>query len=337
LSATARGQIIDVVYRVPSPPLVLDTTNVPSVADYGFSVADDTGALTILSVALLDDTTVRITVDRDLDANPVVRYALTADFTGSSTDRACAGNLRDSDTETVSIAGRVLPLYNWAIHSETEIVNEGGVTRYYILNTDSSSYADRLDNYDATVIGSSPTFTSTHAVIQRSASLDTNIAPGAEFTALVVWQHDTSQDTVLFGNFGPNLAAQNGAMLLLSGSSGVMRFYRKAVISTPSAPQVIIPTSRNGQWCVAAVSFKADEVIVYCPQSNEGIGRVTGSGFVIDASPTMAIGGARYTQSHAGTCKIAAVMMSDQFLTTPEIDAHIEILRGDLADLGISF
>jgi hypothetical protein len=191
-------------------------------------------------------------------------------------------------------------------------------------------------NFDAVETGSAPTWAATHAVIQRSASLDTDLAPGAEFSAIVVWQHDTSQDTVLFGNFGPNLAAANGAMMLVTGSSGICRLYRKAVVSSPAAPQVTIPSAYNGQWVVLAVTFKATEVTVYSPQAVAGLGRSTGTGFVIDSTPDMAIGGVHYTQSHAGTAKIAAAMFFDSFLTTPEVDAHIALLRAELEPLGIN-
>lgn len=113
---TRAGNVVTVVFHVPSPPLALDTQAVTDPGSFGFEIADD-GATppTITTVTLVAPDTVRITLSAaPTGANRRLRYA----FTGTAGAKGGAttgprGNLRDSDP-TVSRHG--YPLYNWCIH-----------------------------------------------------------------------------------------------------------------------------------------------------------------------------------------------------------------------------
>lgn len=118
-------------FHVPCPPLAFDSpyvvltpTNYP---DKGFRVVDSVGVIAIRSVAIVSETQVMISLDRDASGDVKVQYA---SKTGSNGN----GSLRDSDP-TVSIdnyvyqagtgqyaganitalVGKPYPLHNWCI------------------------------------------------------------------------------------------------------------------------------------------------------------------------------------------------------------------------------
>jgi len=116
-SFTVSGNVVDVEFWVPVPPIVLDTSTLPDFGNYGFVYSDDQGA-TIASVAVLNSTTLRITMSANIAAHTTrtLKYAPT-DITGSAqTARASVwGNLRDSEPRQ-SIAVPGLALRNWCFH-----------------------------------------------------------------------------------------------------------------------------------------------------------------------------------------------------------------------------
>lgn len=120
-TVTREGTVITIAFDVPVPPLVLDETLVSNPGNYGFAYVDDSGAPpAIVDVALVDDTSVAITLARaPVGPGGRIRYALdgvpeqpAGPMTGAR------GNLRDSD-ETPSPFG--YPLHNWAVHFEESL------------------------------------------------------------------------------------------------------------------------------------------------------------------------------------------------------------------------
>jgi hypothetical protein len=115
------GAIITVSFRVPAPPLVLDTTLVSNPGGYGFEYVDQSGnAPVITTVELAGEDSVTITLSSvPTGTGARLRYA----FTGVPNAPAGAttgprGNLRDSDA-TASPNG--YPLYNWCVHFDREV------------------------------------------------------------------------------------------------------------------------------------------------------------------------------------------------------------------------
>ncbi|WP_305972526.1 MULTISPECIES: sialate O-acetylesterase [unclassified Mameliella] len=123
ISATRRGAEIRVRMDVPTLPLVLDTTDLPSTTDYGFAVEDTTGVLTIDSVTV-DGSEVVITTTTTPSGATEVRYArdyisgsVPADFPSS----AATGNLRDSTPGTIDVSGSDKSLWYPAIHFDLTV------------------------------------------------------------------------------------------------------------------------------------------------------------------------------------------------------------------------
>lgn len=115
------GAVITIGFNVPAPPLVLDEVLVGNPGNFGFEFYDASGAPpAITEVALVDDTTVRVTLASEpVGGNRRIRYAHTGvvgqpagPMTGTR------GNLRDSDM-TPSQHGYLL--YNWAVHFDEPV------------------------------------------------------------------------------------------------------------------------------------------------------------------------------------------------------------------------
>ncbi len=121
LSAAQAGTKIRVVYKVPAPPLVLDTVAVTDPGHNGFEYTDDSGAPAVITAVALDGPdAVVLTFDKaPAGPNKRVRYA----YTGTTGAKGGAttgprGNLRDSDATP---SRTMHALYNWAVHSETPV------------------------------------------------------------------------------------------------------------------------------------------------------------------------------------------------------------------------
>lgn len=99
--ATWRGSQVLIDFHVPHPPLQFQSCYVATTStDYtakGFKVTDDSGTLSILSVEIVGDACVLITLSGDIGTNPYVWY-------GAQSPSAGNGNLCDSDPTTASAA-----------------------------------------------------------------------------------------------------------------------------------------------------------------------------------------------------------------------------------------
>lgn len=112
--------VIKVTFRVPAPPLVLDTMSVSNPGDFGFEVVDTSGSRqTITDVRVAGDDAIAIELASRPANGARLRYALRA------VPRTCPGpfsgprgNVRDSD-DTRSVNG--YPLQNWAVHFDLPI------------------------------------------------------------------------------------------------------------------------------------------------------------------------------------------------------------------------
>lgn len=115
-TVTRAGSIVRVKFKVPVPPLVLDTAQVSNPGNYGFEYSDQGAAATpsIVSVELEGGDTVRITLSgAPTNGSRVVRYAYTRpNNTGVGPFAGVRGNLRDSDP-SASLYGNALQ--NWAV------------------------------------------------------------------------------------------------------------------------------------------------------------------------------------------------------------------------------
>jgi len=124
---TLAGSVVKVNFNIPVAPLVLDTTNIWTHANYGFEYIDASSSRTISSVALTGSPAsgVNVTLSGAPGANAWLRYAwtcpggsgaycLSQNHQIASDANYVGGNIRDSDaTVSPSAAGSGRPLYNW--------------------------------------------------------------------------------------------------------------------------------------------------------------------------------------------------------------------------------
>lgn len=120
------GQKVKVTFNVPTPPLVLncnsDQVNITDPGNYGFTMYDQAGAVTITGVQLCtgagspdaycdSDDQVVITYSGSLTGQAVVQYAWICGYlVGAGPVTGARGCLRDSSTAVVGST----PNYNWA-------------------------------------------------------------------------------------------------------------------------------------------------------------------------------------------------------------------------------
>lgn len=120
LSVSRAGNVIDVVFSVPSPPLVFDHETLPAALNEGFVFSDSSGSTPgISSVELVSDDTVRITLDSS-PAGPDMKISYGTEGAGAVGRAGAWGNLHDSDT-TVSQSDPAVTLFNWAVIFEESV------------------------------------------------------------------------------------------------------------------------------------------------------------------------------------------------------------------------
>lgn len=122
ISSTRSGKIAYVTFDCMVQPLVLDTTNVPAQANYGFTMADSGGsALTVSSVTVVAPNKLKFVTTTNMGANAKLRGGFGA-ATGKGGYTGAAINLRDSQgncVPTADVAGNYL-MHNWcAAHEYT--------------------------------------------------------------------------------------------------------------------------------------------------------------------------------------------------------------------------
>ena len=113
-SVSTEGNDVLVGFRVPNPPLVLDTLAVNYIDNYGFSVINKEGENIISQVSIEGDT-VRLKCSKS-PLNCKVRYAVNGEKLKSGRLHGPRGNLRDSqgETEKMTVLGKIYPVHNWA-------------------------------------------------------------------------------------------------------------------------------------------------------------------------------------------------------------------------------
>lgn len=100
-------------FRVPHPPLVLDTITVKHIDHYGFSVINKNGEDIINDISVEEDI-VRLRCSKSpIDCK--VRYAVNGDKMKSGRVHGPRGNLRDSqgEKEILTVQGKQYPIHNW--------------------------------------------------------------------------------------------------------------------------------------------------------------------------------------------------------------------------------
>ncbi|WP_316820120.1 sialate O-acetylesterase [Pedobacter gandavensis] len=110
---TVSGDTILIKFDVPTPPLVLDTTNVKYADHFGFSVIDPSNN-NILEKVLLKNDVVKLCCKKS-PLGAKARYAVNGTKNKSGFKHGPRGNLRDSQGKKISlpINKMIYPLHNW--------------------------------------------------------------------------------------------------------------------------------------------------------------------------------------------------------------------------------
>jgi hypothetical protein len=121
---TASGSTVSAKFRVPKPPLVLDTIHVTNPGQYGFSLVTATGIeIGLRSVSVSSADTVTIVARRPVPVGAKLRYAFKGGVSGSKTGPR--GNLRDSQGDTLVFdpTGINKRMDNWCVIFEATITS----------------------------------------------------------------------------------------------------------------------------------------------------------------------------------------------------------------------
>ena len=113
-SLSVDGNNVFVKFRVPCPPLILDTISVKYVDHFGFSVINKAEEDIIKDVSI-EEGVVRLRCTKSpIDCK--VRYAVNGEKMKSGRFHGPRGNLRDSqgEKEILTIDGKKYPINNWA-------------------------------------------------------------------------------------------------------------------------------------------------------------------------------------------------------------------------------
>lgn len=115
---TTEGNDIVLSFRVPCPPLRLDTVNVSKADNYGFNVVTKRGTDILVSVSV-GDSIVRLTCSQP-PSGCKLRYAVNGELGKSGCLHGPRGNLRDSqgDADSIAVAGQTFPKHNWCYQFE---------------------------------------------------------------------------------------------------------------------------------------------------------------------------------------------------------------------------
>lgn len=125
LSAQLIDDEIHISFNVPKLPLVLDTTTLAVTTNHGFKVMNDAVEIAITSVTASDNAVV-LQLASTPSNDVKVRYALDYLGVGINLTGGASGNLRDSTTDSVMIAGVEKPLYHVCPHFEmTAFIDKG--------------------------------------------------------------------------------------------------------------------------------------------------------------------------------------------------------------------
>ncbi|EMH8212942.1 sialate O-acetylesterase [Acinetobacter baumannii] len=120
------GDEIHINFDVPKVPLVLDTTTLALTTDHGFKVLVNGSKATISNIATQEDKVI-LKISEPPTGEVKVRYALDYLGTGINLTGGASGNLRDSTTDSIEIAGVERPLYHVCPHFELTAFTDKGI------------------------------------------------------------------------------------------------------------------------------------------------------------------------------------------------------------------
>jgi hypothetical protein len=126
ISAQIKGNQVIVKFDVPTLPLQIDTSTLASTTNAGFKVMSGSSEIAINSVTASNDTVI-LQLASTPTSNVQVRYALDYLGAGLTITGGASGNLRDSTSDSIEIAGVTKPLYHVCPHFELTAFLDKGI------------------------------------------------------------------------------------------------------------------------------------------------------------------------------------------------------------------
>lgn len=118
VSATAAGLQLRLRYRVPTPPIVIDTTTWTAATQMGVRLYDNSGDIALSSFAVAaDGVTITATMTRAPGVGATVQVGmdyLSSSVTAIDAKGGANANFRDSTPDTRTVLGTTFPLYHVA-------------------------------------------------------------------------------------------------------------------------------------------------------------------------------------------------------------------------------
>lgn len=124
VSATRRGDVIRLRFKVPTRPLRIDLVNLAPTEDCGLRVEDENGKVDIESVSVDGDDVVIVTATIPTGAT-TVRCAMDYLGDGLGIYAGASSNIRDSSPDTITISGVEYPLWHVAPHFTMPVIALG--------------------------------------------------------------------------------------------------------------------------------------------------------------------------------------------------------------------
>jgi hypothetical protein len=352
------GGVGSVDFDLETAPIVIDTTDVEAVTNYGIACEDATGVLTVSKVRVArfltgDRNRIRWNVNRAVGASGEWRYGLDYNFPNSQV-AGFGGNLRDSTAGTINLATATIPaadygLYNPAPMAKLPLAADTDTDfpcdHFYALVDDVTSYEDLVGSSTITELDLTPVFTGqgNSVVINTDSELDTNITTSGSIESAYVLVYISPSYALSTSATATLLNTRNGT---LSGANGVTVNIGKAnlpgdpynvTVSTWSADStfqndsILLDPAFVG-WAMVGYSFDAvaGNVKAWCsPLAANSVTEVVGGGGHVaytGAGTTLQIGRGSYTQSGSGLVNgsnIAAVGYANKYFSTADIAAVI--------------
>lgn len=126
ISAQIDGNRIVIKFDVPTLPLQIDTTSLARTTNNGFKVMNGSSEIAITNVSASEDTVILL-LSSAPSGSVQVRYALDYLGVGLTITGGASGNLRDSTTDAIEIAGVEKPLYHVCPHFELTAFLDKGI------------------------------------------------------------------------------------------------------------------------------------------------------------------------------------------------------------------
>lgn len=126
LYAYIKGNQVIVKFDVPTLPLQIDTSTLASTTNAGFKVMSGSSEIAITKITASDDTVI-LQLASTPTSNVQVRYALDYLGAGLTITGGASGNLRDSTSDSIEIAGVTKPLYHVCPHFELTAFLDKGI------------------------------------------------------------------------------------------------------------------------------------------------------------------------------------------------------------------